>query len=143
MRVHLADWAAAQPRVMPLRIAVFVDEQGVPADMERDADDPLSRHAWIDAADGTVVATGRLLPDGHIGRLAVRADQRGHGLGSRVLRALMDTARDRGQGEVVLHAQLQALPFYTRHGFVPVGEPFMEAGIAHLCMRCPLASTGS
>jgi predicted GNAT family N-acyltransferase len=81
------------------------------------------------------VATGRLLPDGHIGRMAVRQDARGAGTGSLVLCALMDEARRRGDRDVVLHAQLGARDFYGRHGFVPEGEVFMDAGIEHIAMR--------
>ena len=135
MKVAIGDWTGAEARVMPLRIAVFVVEQGVPLAMERDAFDPLSRHAWCVDDDGEAIATGRLLPDGHIGRLAVRADSRGRGLGSAVLAALVDEARRRGIDSVVLNAQTQAVGFYLRHGFVPEGAEFMEAGLAHRAMR--------
>lgn len=139
MRLHIADWAVAEAQVMPLRIAVFVVEQGVPLAMERDESDPLSRHAWCTDAAGAVVATARLLPDGHIGRLAVRADCRGHGLGGRILQTLMDEARRLGMAAVALNAQTQAIGFYLRHGFVPDGAEFMEAGLPHQAMRRRLA----
>jgi predicted GNAT family N-acyltransferase len=67
--------------------------------------------------------------------MAVRRDARGAGVGSAVLRALMDRARQRGDHEVVLHAQLAAQDFYARHGFEPEGEIFMDAGIEHIAMR--------
>ncbi len=138
MIVRIADWPEAQAHVMPLRMAVFVDEQGVPAHMELDDDDPVSRHAWIEDGAGDVLAVGRLLPDGHVGRMAVRVDRRGHGLGSRVLKALVDEARVRGMTRVMLHAQTQAIPFYLAHGFEVDGPPFMEAGLPHQCMRINL-----
>ncbi|THF56520.1 GNAT family N-acetyltransferase [Pseudothauera rhizosphaerae] len=133
--LRILDWPRAEALVMPLRTAVFVVEQGVPPELELDEFDPLSRHAVAQDAAGAVIATGRLLPDGHIGRMAVAAHARGCGTGGRVLEALVAEARSRGLREVVLHAQVQALEFYRRHGFAPEGEVFMEAGIAHRCMR--------
>lgn len=123
---------------MPLRIAVFVVEQGVPEDMELDEHDPQSQHLVCETPEGEVVGTGRLLPDGHVGRLAVAASWRGRGLGARMLELLVAEAGRRGLAEVVLHAQVQAEGFYLRHGFRPHGEVFDEAGIAHRCMRRPL-----
>lgn len=135
VRIEIVDWTAAQPRVMPLRMQVFVVEQGVPAEIELDEFDPLSRHPVASGAGGEVVATGRLLPDGHIGRMAVAAAWRGRGIGGRVLEALATEAVRRGLPQVVLNAQVQALAFYRRHGFVEEGEVFMEAGIPHQTMR--------
>lgn len=135
MKVSVDDWAHAEALVMPLRIAVFVEEQGVPASIERDDYDAVSRHAWMIDDAGQVVATGRLLPDGHIGRMAVRADCRRRGLGARVLQALIDEAQNRGMTTLVLNAQTHAQDFYRRHGFLPEGEVITEAGLPHQCMR--------
>ncbi|WP_341645081.1 GNAT family N-acetyltransferase [Thauera sp. SDU_THAU2] len=137
--IDIVDWPAAQARVMPLRIRVFVVEQGVPADIELDEFDPQSRHAVAADAGGSVIATGRLLPDGHIGRMAVDAAWRGRGVGGAVLEALVIEAGARGMAQVLLNAQLQALDFYRRHGFEEYGEVFVEAGIPHRAMRRMLA----
>jgi predicted GNAT family N-acyltransferase len=134
VRLSLCDWTQAGARVMPLRVEVFVQEQGVPADMELDEFDPVSLHAVCESA-GRVIGTGRLLPDGHIGRLAVACDWRGRGVGGRVLEALVAEAARRGLAEAVLHAQVQAEAFYLRHGFVADGPVFDEAGIPHRLMR--------
>ncbi|ENO89575.1 GNAT family N-acetyltransferase [Thauera linaloolentis] len=134
-RIEIADWQAAQARVMPLRMRVFVVEQGVPADIELDEFDPCSRHAIATDADGEVIATGRLLPDGHIGRMAVDAGWRGRGVGGAVLEALAAEAAAHGMPKVMLNAQLRALGFYRRHGFAEYGEAFMEAGIPHRAMQ--------
>jgi predicted GNAT family N-acyltransferase len=131
----LLDWAEAAPRAMPLRERVFVVEQGVPADMELDEHDPLSRHALALSWDDQVLATGRLLPDGHIGRMAVDAAWRGRGVGGLVLEALVEEAWRRNLREVVLNAQVSAIDFYRRHGFVAEGDTFMDAGIVHRAMR--------
>ena len=130
----IGDWEEQRQAAAALRQQVFVVEQGVPAELELDEMDAQSLHA-IAYQDGVPVATGRLLPDGHIGRMAVRQDARGAGTGSLVLCALMDEARRRGDREVVLHAQLSARDFYARHGFEPEGEVFMDAGIEHIAMR--------
>ena len=77
---------------------------------------------------------------GHIGRMAVLAPWRGRGVGSAILRRLIDAARERGDGEIVLAAQIQAIAFYRAHQFVEEGEVFLEAGIAHRRMRLPLCA---
>jgi predicted GNAT family N-acyltransferase len=135
VRVEIADWAKAEAQVMPVRMAVFVVEQGVPEDIERDVFDAVSRHAIARDEAGAVVATGRLLPDGHIGRMAVAAPRRGKGVGGAVLEALVAEAGRRGLCEVALNAQVHALAFYRRHGFAEFGDVFMEAGIPHRAMH--------
>jgi len=140
LKLSLLDWSEAEALALPLREQVFVVEQGVPLEMERDEFDPVCRHAVLREADGRVVATGRLLPDGHIGRMAVAADWRGQGLGGRVLEALVAEAVRQGFAATVLNAQVQAEPFYARHGFIAEGEMFMEAGIPHRAMRRQLGN---
>jgi predicted GNAT family N-acyltransferase len=134
LHIMIGGWEQQRQAAAALRQQVFVVEQGVPAELELDEMDAQSLHA-IAYQDGVPVATGRLLPDGHIGRMAVRQDARGAGTGSLVLCALMDEARRRGDREVVLHAQISARDFYARHGFEPEGEVFMDAGIEHIAMR--------
>ena len=135
VRVELGSWDRMRALAAPIRFAVFVEEQKVPAEIELDAQDPLSLHALAFDAGGTAVATGRLLPDGHIGRMAVLAQARGSGVGTAVLLALMQAARERGHREVVLSAQTHAVPFYARLGFATEGEVYDDAGIPHLDMR--------
>jgi predicted GNAT family N-acyltransferase len=133
-RIVIGSWEQQRQAAAALRQQVFVVEQGVPAELELDEMDAQSLHA-VAYQDGVAVATGRLLPDGHIGRMAVRQDARGAGTGSLVLCALMDEARRRGDRDVVLHAQLSARDFYARHGFEAEGDLFMDAGIEHIAMR--------
>lgn len=138
IRVELGDWAQMRAQASAIRYAVFVEEQKVPADMELDEFDEVSLHALAFDAQGSVLGTGRLLPDGHIGRMAVLATARGAGVGTALLQALMSAARSRGLTEVQLNAQTQAQPFYARYGFAPEGEEFDDAGIAHRAMRLAL-----
>ncbi len=141
-RLRLLDWRDAAPLVAPLRWRVFCVEQGVPRELELDEQDPLSLHAVAEDAAGEVIGTARLLPDGHVGRFAVTAAQRGRGIGARLLQALLAEAARRGHGRVELHAQLAAEGFYARYGFERTGSVFMEAGIAHATMARTLAPPG-
>lgn len=135
INVRLLPWSEARDTARAIRYAVFVEEQGVPVELEWDEWDEPSWHAIAYDAHGVPVATGRLLPDGHIGRMAVLASARGTGIGARVLDALMAKAEELGYPELVLNAQSHAAPFYARVGFHQVGEPFEEAGIPHFEMR--------
>lgn len=116
---------------MPVRETVFVEEQRVPLEIERDEFDAKSHHAIAYDSKHQVVGTGRLLPDGHIGRMAVLANWRGRGVGRALMDALIDEAHARGYAQLQLNAQTQALGFYRQFGFAEVGAPFMEAGILH------------
>jgi predicted GNAT family N-acyltransferase len=134
--VVTGPWAELGPAASAVRHEVFVVEQRVPVELEHDEFDAVSLHALaIDSNTGLALGTGRLLPDGHIGRMAVRREARGAGVGSMLLQALMREAQQRGDTAVVLHAQLTALGFYQRHGYAAEGAVFMDAGIEHIAMR--------
>jgi predicted GNAT family N-acyltransferase len=128
------DW----PEVAALRTRVFVQEQGVPPEIEQDAADTTAVHVVSRDASGRVVATGRLLlrDDGtaSIGRMAADASVRGHGYGAAVLAELHWQAVLRGVPEIELHAQVSARGFYERAGYAAVGEEYVEAGISHVTM---------
>lgn len=132
--VQPASWHTDRKILSAIREQVFIKEQSVPAELEHDG---LDANAWhvIALAQSVPVGTGRLLADGHIGRMAVLRDWRGIGAGAAMLATLMRIARSLGMKRVVLNAQLHALPFYLHQGFHPVGEDFMEAGIAHRRME--------
>lgn len=144
--------AADFEEALALRYRVFCDEQRVPRALERDAEDALALHVVVRDGQGQVCGTGRALrmrPDGsqtalsaaatagdvvRVGRMAVRRDVRKQGVGSLVLRALEQAAREAGLAQALLHAQCQAQAFYARHGYAPIGERFEEAGIEHVTM---------
>ena len=134
-RLQIGDWPTLQAKAAPIRLEVFVHEQQVPLEEEIDALDAECIHAVVFDIQGCALATGRLLPDGRIGRMAVLKAVRGQGLGSAVLNALMQQARQKGFGEVVLSAQTHAQGFYLRHGFVPEGAEYLDANIPHVSMR--------
>jgi len=139
--IELLAWESAQPLALAVRFDVFVQEQGVPPELERDELDATSLHAVARFPDGSVVGTGRLLPDGHIGRMAVADSARGQGIGGRILEALVERAAEVGHHQVVLNAQCHAQPFYMRHGFVAEGPIFDDAGIDHISMTRTLVKT--
>lgn len=137
-RLVLGDWETCREHAYFIRHEVFVVEQNVPVEEERDDMDAVSVHIVAYDQDDQPLGTGRLLPDGHIGRLAVRRIARGKGLGSVLLTRLIEEARQRGDREVVLAAQLHAQGFYAAHGFQPEGSVFLDAGIDHILMRLTL-----
>ena len=136
--VAITTWAADAPALQFVRRTVFIDEQRVPENLEWDAQDTQCVHALARDGTGAPVGCARLLPDGHIGRVAVLAQWRGRGIGDALLGCLIDEARRRGHARVLLNAQTQAMPFYARHGFTAAGAPFEEAGIPHQAMGLTL-----
>lgn len=142
LHLHVGDWASVSEGAMQLRHAVFVEEKGIPAEMMSDASDAQAHHALLTNRLGVPLATGRLVPlpaqgaerTGQIGRMAVLASQRSQNLGGQLLTALMEHARLQGMTGLMLHAQATAIPFYVRHGFVAVGDPYTEAGLPHQTM---------
>ena len=137
-RARLVDWREASGTLSAIRTTVFVGEQGVPPEIEIDGRDPGCAHVVAESDSGEAVGTGRLMPDGRIGRMAVLAAWRGRGVGAAMLEALVAEARRRGFRETYLHAQAHAKAFYARHGFVVEGEEYLEAGIPHIGMRAKL-----
>lgn len=150
IRVAEADYARDFDALRAVREAVFVREQGVPPALELDEADARCIHVVARDASGQAIGTGRLVPpeeatagdapgtgvapSARIGRMAVLADWRGRGVGDALLAALMEAAAARHWNRVLLHAQATAIRFYQRHGFLPQGPRFVEAGIEHLTM---------
>ncbi len=138
VEIRVGDWTELGPGAVRLRTEVFVQEQRIPLEMEWDDADHNALHALACNGLGQPVATGRLLGyvpgKGKIGRMAVKRSLRGSYLGRQILQALMKAAQQRGDTEVVLHAQRTAEGFYQRLGFKTRGEPFSEVDIAHIEM---------
>ena len=136
--LQVGSWDSVREQASTLRTHVFVQEQGIGADLVWDDADATAVHALVTNKLGRPVATGRLLQHapqvGRIGRMAVDRGLRGSRFGRGVLAGLVDAARERGDTEVLLHAQCSAEGFYTRLGFVTRGPVFEEAGIQHIEM---------
>jgi predicted GNAT family N-acyltransferase len=139
-RVEPADWITDLAALRAVREPVFIVEQNVPLEDEWDALDPRSRHVIARANDDTPIGTARLTPERMIGRMAVVADWRGRGVGAALLEAILDQARAQGHAAVELHAQVHAIPFYAKFGFVAYGDEFDECAILHRRMRLDLAA---
>lgn len=137
--VRPVNWIATRDKLRALRRAVFIEEQHVPEELEWDDADERSYHVLATSEEGEPIGTGRLKLDGQIGRMAVARSWRRRGVGAAILQVLLDLARKEGCTSVRLHAQTHALEFYSKYGFVAVGEEFDEAGIAHRLMEIRLA----
>lgn len=148
--VALCDWhnPADRAAALGVREAVFIAEQHVPVELERDDDDARAIHMLARDRDDTAIGTGRLLIDpphdgttavtGRIGRMAVLPAWRSQGIGAGLLLSLLEHARSRGVAQITLHAQHDAIDFYRRHGFAARGAEFEEAGIQHVEMHLAL-----
>ena len=132
------DWASYREALSSIRHTVFVEEQGVPVELELDGEDASARHAAAFSDDGRLVGTGRMLASGKIGRMAVSQSMRRHGIGRALLDALVAEAKRLKLEEVSLGAQLPAVAFYERAGFKAYGDIFLDAGIDHKMMRLVL-----
>ncbi|MDD9194797.1 GNAT family N-acetyltransferase [Aliivibrio sp. S3MY1] len=117
-----------------VRDTVFIQEQSIDPDIEFDGLDQSAVHAIV-YSNAQPVGTGRILDDGHIGRIAILKAFRGQGLGSKIVLSLIDEAINKGYPRVYLGSQKHAIDFYTKLGFEPFGNEFMEAGIPHLSME--------
>jgi predicted GNAT family N-acyltransferase len=138
--VEVAEWSREDQRtvLLDLRGIVFIQEQGVPEQRERDGLDPDCWHVLARDEAGRPIGCGRLTPAHKIGRMAVLQEWRGHGVGMALLRELIARARSQGWPDVALDAQVSAIGFYEREGFVAYGEEFEDAGLAHRAMRLTL-----
>ncbi|MDO8717575.1 MAG: YbgC/FadM family acyl-CoA thioesterase [Polaromonas sp.] len=136
--IKTGDWVQLGADAVRIRRRVFVEEQGIAPELEPDAADAGAVHAVAYNGLGQAVATGRLLRHaagvGKVGRMAVHRALRGAQVGQGILQSLVGAAQQRGDAEVVLHAQRSAEGFYQRLGFAVRGAPFDEAGIAHIEM---------
>lgn len=138
-QIRRAHWPEDTALLRQVRESVFVMEQHVPAALEWDGIDAECIHALAVSQDGQAIGTGRLLRDGHIGRMAVLREWRGQGVGKQLMKFLMTEARNRHYPHLLLNSQVSAVPFYEHFGFVTRGDEFDEAGIPHLEMVLELA----
>jgi predicted GNAT family N-acyltransferase len=137
--VSLVCWHDGEPLLRAIREAVFIREQNVPVELEWDGKDDDSRHALALSTNGDAIGCGRLMPNGHIGRMAVLPQWRKQKVGTAIMEALLDEARSRGYKQVDIDAQTFAIPFYLNFGFVEYGKEFVDAGMPHKKMKLKLS----
>jgi predicted GNAT family N-acyltransferase len=146
--IETQSWLAARDAAYAIRHAVFVEEQGIPAELEIDDYDPIAEHA-LAFVDGECVATARIYLDeqnpskAKIGRMAVLKDFRGQGIGTALLGEAIRVGMMQGANIFELHAQQSAALFYAKLQFKPDGAIFDEVGIPHQCMRLVLGAPAS
>ena len=136
--VQIVEWSQQHDALAKLRTDVFVEEQNVPVEIIMDDLDAAGVHVAARDTAGNLIGTGRMILHPsvpRIGRMAVMKSWRSTGVGGQILKKLCDAAKQRGFGEVMLHSQTHASPFYFKHGFLSHGSEFFEAGIPHQEMR--------
>jgi len=130
IEIRLADWENDRATLSTIRRRVFIEEQSIPEDMEWDEFDATSCH-FLAFENQQAIACARLKADGQIGRMAVLPDFQNRGTGKKLLQFVLQTASEQDFDEVYLHAQVSAISFYEKHGFISQGEIFYEADISH------------
>lgn len=134
MNIKVVDYQDYGPKIREIRQEVFIKEQNVPENIEIDGLDSKAKHVLV--FDGEkVIGTGRVLPDGHIGRIAVKKQYRGKGIGNIIMKVLINTAEDLQLSEVWLSSQYYAKDFYKKLGFTETSNIYQEAGIDHIKMK--------
>jgi len=133
-QIQRTTWQKDRDLLSNIRYQVFVDEQKVPIELEIDDDDPLAAHVLC-LVDGQPVGTGRILLNGHIGRLAVLKAHRKQDYGKKILDHLELIAQENELTEVFLNAQITAIPFYEKRGYTIISDVFDDAGIPHQTMK--------
>jgi predicted GNAT family N-acyltransferase len=143
--IETQSWMAARDAAYAIRHAVFVEEQGIPAELEIDDYDPIAEHA-LAFVDGRCVATARIYLDeqdpskAKIGRMAVLKEFRGQGIGTALLGEAIRVGMMQGASLFELHAQQSAAPFYAKLQFKSDGAIFDEVGIPHQRMQLVLGA---
>jgi predicted GNAT family N-acyltransferase len=130
IKIRIADWHTDKDSLTQIRRQVFIEEQNVPEELEWDEYDETSSHFLVTLED-KAIACARLKPDGQIGRMAVMPELRGQGIASQLLQFILQTATNQNLKRLYLHAQVSAIPFYEKQGFIVSGDIFYEANIPH------------
>ena len=136
--VSMVCWHDGEPLLKSIREAVFIREQGVPAELEWDGLDDSCRHALAISHQDDAIGCGRMLANGHIGRIAVLPPWRKQKVGTAIMEALLDYARAHDYKQVDVDAQTYAVMFYQGFGFVENGKMFIDAGLPHIKMKLKL-----
>jgi predicted GNAT family N-acyltransferase len=134
MKIKMVSYTESERDIRHIRDTVFGQEQKIPRELDWDGNDRDCLHVVATDNEGNTIGTGRIQPDGKIGRLAVLKQWRSRGVGARMLEALVESARCRGLEKVYLHAQAHAVPYYEKSGFEKEGDEFIEVGIRHVNM---------
>ncbi|MFD2166806.1 GNAT family N-acetyltransferase [Thalassotalea euphylliae] len=137
--VSRVSWQHAAPLLKTVRERVFICEHRIPKRIEFDRKDRQAIHMLVcDDESQEPVATGRILPSGEIGRIAVIREYRKKQLDNIVIKGLIKIAKDLELSEIFIYSPLEAVDYFSRNNFYPVGSVFMEAGLPKQRMACPI-----
>jgi predicted GNAT family N-acyltransferase len=139
IHIKKADWEVDKDQLIDIRTRVFVEEQKVPVALEIDAEDPLCMHFKALTDSENIVATARLLATHYIGRMCVLKEYRDRGIGQKMLSFIIEMAKAQNYPSLQLNAQISAIPFYAKSGFIADSEIFLEADIEHRHMTLSLS----
>lgn len=134
---HITRWKHHQTELSAIRKQVFIQEQGVPEELEWDDDDNRALHILaevIQSGKTLAIGTARIIiknKQAHIGRMALLPPWRHQGIGAKMLQTCIDECQKQGVQQITLNAQVYALPFYQKAGFQVSSDEFMDAGITH------------
>jgi len=137
---QITNWENDSENLLSIRLEVFVKEQGVPLELEYDEYDKEATHFLVSTSNQINIATARLLADGHIGRMAVLPSYRKQNIGKNLLYSIIKFAQNRNMKYLYLNAQVAAIPFYAKSGFITEGHEFLDAGIPHKKMTLTIPS---
>ncbi len=134
-KIIQTDWKTAKTDIKAVRERVFIVEQGIPCELEWEPNDHDCIHLIAYSTQGEPIGTGRILANGLIGRMAVLPSWRSKGVGTALLKTLIEIAKHQHLPDPCLHAQNHAIAFYRRFGFAEQGALFYQGGIPHRLMR--------
>lgn len=130
VELKIVDFQISRELIHDIRKQVFIDEQNIPPELQFDEMDSVSHHV-LAIIDKQAVGTGRITPDGKIGRMAVLKNFRRNGIGQTILNRLIEIGKNFKVDGIHLSSQCHAIPFYQKSGFVAQGSIYQEAGIVH------------
>lgn len=133
--IEVVHWDTHADLLKMVREKVFIQEQHVPVALEWDGMDVTATHLLALNLAGEAIGCARLVGDGSIGRMAVLKPWRGLGVGRALLKKAVSMYRESGAAKITLSAQVHAIPFYEKSGFVCCSEPYPDAGILHIDMQ--------
>ncbi|WP_052807436.1 GNAT family N-acetyltransferase [Risungbinella massiliensis] len=125
-------------QIQNIRHKVFIVEQNVPEEIEKDGKD-MESTLFLALHNDKPVGTCRMrlidVQTAKAERIAVITEARGTGAGRKLMEALEEEAKSQGAKQIVMSAQTHALPFYKKLGYQTVGEVFFKADIEHIEMK--------
>ncbi|MEQ8240592.1 MAG: GNAT family N-acetyltransferase [Cyclobacteriaceae bacterium] len=141
-QVKIADTAELQDKAFKVRYEVFVVEQKVSHEEEFDEFEKISTHfVALDQNHAPVgAARWRKTEKGiKLERFAVSKEARGQGIGSLLVESVLNNIKmTEKSGYLYLHAQLDAIPLYSKFDFKKTGPQFEECDIQHFKMHLTL-----